>query len=361
LEPASAEKRSMQLFDDAVELLRQLIVTPSFSKEEEGTAGVIEDFFSARNIKSHRDQNNVWAFNKNFDKSKPSILLNSHHDTVKPNAGYSKNPFLPVTEGDKLFGLGSNDAGASLVALIATFISFYEKENLNYNIVLAATAEEEISGKNGIESVLPKLPKIDFAIVGEPTKMQMAVAEKGLLVLYCTAKGVAGHAARNEGDNAIYKAIKDIGWIKNYQFPKVSETLGAVKMSVTMIKAGTQHNVVPATCEFTVDVRTTDAYTNEETLELLKQNLDSEVEVRSTRLKPSSIAKDHVLVKAATALGIKTFGSPTLSDQAFIKAPSAKIGPGDSARSHTADEYIGLSEIKEGIEIYQKLLQKILT
>lgn len=349
-----------KLYTDAVELLKELIAIPSFSKEEEGTAGAIENFFAERNIKTQRKKNNVWALNKHFDKSKPTILLNSHHDTVKPNAGYTRSPFLPEVEGDKLYGLGSNDAGGPLVALIATFLSFYERGDLKYNIILAATAEEEISGNNGIAKILKDLPVLDCVIVGEPTQMQMATAEKGLMVLDCTAKGVAGHAARNEGDNAIYKAIKDIEWIKNYQFPKVSETLGPVKMSTTIINAGKQHNVVPDECKFTVDVRTTDAYTNEETLAIIKQHVTSDVEARSTRLQPSFIRKDHALVKAANTLGIKIFGSPTLSDQALIDAPSVKIGPGDSARSHSADEYIGLCEIREGIEAYIKLLAELI-
>lgn len=348
------------LYNDAVELLKELIAIPSFSKEEEGTAGAIENFFAERNIKTQRKKNNVWALNKHFDKSKLTILLNSHHDTVKPNAGYTRSPFLPEVNGDKLYGLGSNDAGASLVSLIAAFVSFYEKENLKYNIILAATAEEEISGKNGIECVLPELPPISFAIVGEPTQLQMAIAEKGLLVLDCTAIGKAGHAARDEGDNAIYKALEDIDWIKNYQFPKVSETLGPVKMSVTIINAKGQHNVVPAKCEFVVDVRTTDAYTNEELCELIKKNISSDVVARSMRLRPSSIENDHILLMASKKLGIKTFGSPTLSDQALMNLPSVKIGPGDSARSHSADEYIGLGEIREGLEVYSRLLGEVL-
>ena len=357
----SADIQNEQLITDAVELLKELIASPSLSKEEETTANTIELFFSEKGIKTERKKNNVWALNKQFDKTKPSILLNSHHDTVRPNEGYTRNPFIPSIEGDKLYGLGSTDAGASLVSLIAAFIFFYERTDLNYNLILAATAEEEISGKNGIARVLSLLPKIDFAIVGEPTQMQLAIAEKGLMVLDCTAKGIAGHAARDEGDNAIYKALKDIEWLKNYQFQKISETLGPIKMSTTIINAGKQHNVVPAECTFTVDVRTTDAYTNEETLAIIKQHLASDVTARSTRLKPSFISKDHVLLKAAKELGIKTFGSPTLSDQALINAPSVKIGPGDSARSHSADEYVGLTEIRNGIAIYIKLLAKILT
>jgi acetylornithine deacetylase len=348
------------LVQESVELLKLLIATPSLSKEEEGTAGILEEFFLAKGIKPHRKKNNVWVYNKNFDKLKPTILLNSHHDTVKPNPGYTRNPFIPEIEAGKLFGLGSNDAGASLVALTAAFLSFYERNDLKYNILLAVTAEEEISGKNGMLKVLAELPKIDFAIVGEPTSLQMAIAEKGLMVVDCKTIGKAGHAARDEGENAIYKAIEDILWLKNYHFQKVSETLGPVKMTVTLIKSGTQHNVIPANCEFTIDIRTTDAYTNEEVLAIIKQNISSEAKARSTRLKPSAIGKEHILVKAAKELGIKTYGSPTLSDQALLNVPSVKIGPGKSSRSHTADEYIGLDEIKEGIELYKNLLEKIL-
>ncbi|MCC6691174.1 MAG: M20 family metallo-hydrolase [Bacteroidia bacterium] len=348
-----------KLYLETIDLLKELIAIPSFSKEEEGSAAVIENYFLLRNIKTERNKNNVWVLNKYFDKSKPTILLHSHHDTVKPNVGYTRSPFLPVVEGDKLYGLGSNDAGGALVALIATFMAFYDYSGLNYNIIFAATAEEEISGKNGIVSVLPRLPQIDFAIVGEPTLMQMAIAEKGLMVIDCIAKGVAGHAARNEGDNAIYKALKDIEWIKNFQFPKISETLGPVKMTVSIINAGKQHNVVPDECTYTIDVRTTDAYTNEETLEIIKQHITSEARPRSMRLQPSFISNNHVLAQAANKLGVKTFGSPTLSDQALIKVPSVKIGPGDSARSHSADEYINLSEIKSGIEGYVKLIGEL--
>ncbi len=356
---ASAEIKTGQLFNEAIALLKRLIATPSFSKEEQGTAGIINDFFLSKNIAVSRKNNNIWVYNKHFDQLKPSILLNSHHDTVKPNPGYTRDPFLPKVEEGKLYGLGSNDAGASLVALIAAFLSFYERTDLKFNILFAATAEEEISGENGIFSILPELPILEFAIVGEPTQLQMAISEKGLMVIDCYARGKAGHAARNEGENAIYKALKDIEWIKNYQYPKVSETLGPVKMSVTLIKSGTQHNVVPALCEFTIDVRTTDAYTNEEVYKIIKQHISSEAKARSMRLQPSSVGSDHLLVKTAGELGIKTYGSPTLSDQALIDSPSIKIGPGDSARSHMADEYIELQEIKEGIELYRKVIEKI--
>jgi acetylornithine deacetylase len=349
-----------KLFDDSLELLRELISIPSFSKEEENTASVIEQFLKDHGVKTHRTINNVWAYNEHFDASKPTILLNSHHDTVKPNPGYSRDPFAADIIDGKLFGLGSNDAGGCLVSLIAVFIHFYKEKNLKYNLCLAATAEEEISGNNGIELILPQLGQLEFAIVGEPTLMQMAVAEKGLMVLDCVAHGRAGHAAREEGENAIYKAMKDINWFKTYEFAKKSALFGPVKMSVTIIEAGSQHNVVPAVCNFTVDVRVTDAYRNEEVLKIISQNVDCEVNPRSTRLKPSSISLDHPIVKAGIALGRETYGSPTTSDQALLDIPSLKMGPGDSARSHMADEYIYIKEIEEGIDLYIKLLTEIL-
>lgn len=347
-------------YQDAVELLRKLIVTPSFSKEEDKTAVLIEQFFKDKNIPSNRLLNNVWCVNKYFDANKPTILLNSHHDTVKPNPQYSKDPFSPIIEAGKLFGLGSNDAGGCLVSLIAAFCHFYEKENLTYNIVIAATAEEEISGKNGIERILSSLPEIELAIVGEPTQTNLAIAEKGLLVLDCTVTGKAGHAAREEGDNAIYKAMKDISWFQNFKFPKVSESLGPVKMSVTSIDTDNKaHNVVPAICSFIVDIRVTDAYTHEEILETVKQHIQAQVKPRSMRLRSSKIEKAHPIVQAGIKLGKQTYGSPTTSDAALIPAPVLKCGPGDSARSHTADEFIYLSEIEEGINTYIKLLEAI--
>ena len=348
------------LYQEAVELLKMLIAEPSFSKEEEKTAAIIADFFEKKGLKVQKKGNNVWVHNKYYDPDKPTILLNSHHDTVKPNTGYTRNPYSPDVEGDKLYGLGSNDAGGPLASLVAAFLHFYEKENLKYNLVLAASAEEEISGKNGIESVLPDLGTIDFAIVGEPTKMAMAIAEKGLMVLDCVAHGKSGHAARDEGQNAIYKAIRDIEWFKYYQFPEISPLLGPVKMNVTIIHSGTQHNVVPDRCEFTVDVRTTEVYSNEATLEIIRKHVGSDVTARSTRLNPSGIPASHPIVQAGKALALQFFGSPTLSDQALMPFPSVKIGPGDSARSHTADEYINLPEIKEGIELYIKLLEKVI-
>jgi acetylornithine deacetylase len=347
-------------YQDAVELLQKLIATPSFSKDEDKTAAIIEQFFSEKNIPSNRLLNNVWCVIKHFDADKPTILLNSHHDTVKPNPRYTKDPFSPIIEDGKLYGLGSNDAGGCLVSLIAAFCHFYERDDLKYNIVIAATAEEEISGKNGIESILSTLPAIDFAIVGEPTLTNLAIAEKGLLVLDCTATGKAGHAAREEGDNAIYRAIKDINWFQTYQCPKLSETLGPIKMSVTSINTENKaHNVVPAVCSFIVDIRVTDAYTHEEILETIKQHIQSEVKPRSMRLRSSKIEKDHPLVLAGIKLGKQTYGSPTTSDGALIPAPVLKCGPGDSARSHTADEFIYLSEIEEGINTYIQILEQV--
>lgn len=345
---------------DSINLLKDLIEIPSFSKEETGTADRIQRFFQERNIPAHRKLNNVWAYNKFYDKRKPTILLNSHHDTVKPNTGYSRDPFKAAVSDGKLYGLGSNDAGGPLVALIATFLHFYPLQELHYNICIAATAEEEISGRNGIELIFPLLEPIDFAIVGEPTEMHLAIAEKGLMVLDCTAHGMSGHAAREEGDNAIYKAIKDVEWFRTFKFPKESTVFGPIKMSVTLINAGSQHNVVPASCTYVVDIRTTDAYANEEVLDIIRQHVQSDVQARSTRLNPSSIAEDHPVVKAGIALGRKTYGSPTMSDQALIPVPSLKIGPGDSARSHTADEFIYLSEIEEGVELYVALLSTVL-
>jgi acetylornithine deacetylase/succinyl-diaminopimelate desuccinylase-like protein len=347
-------------YKESLELLQKLIANPSFSKDEDRTAAIIEQFFRDKNILSNRLQNNVWCVNKFFDENKPTILLNSHHDTVKPNPQYTKDPFSPVIEDDKLFGLGSNDAGGCLVSLIAAFCHFYERENLKYNIVIAATAEEEISGKNGIESILTFLPSIDLAIVGEPTQTNLAVAEKGLLVLDCTATGKAGHAAREEGENAIYKATQDINWFQSYQFPKISETLGPIKMSVTSIETENKaHNVVPAVCSFVVDIRVTDEYSHEEILGVVKQNIQSEVKPRSMRLRSSKIEKDHPLVIAAIKLGKQMYGSPTTSDAALIPAPVLKCGPGDSARSHSADEFIYLAEIEEGINTYIKILEQV--
>ncbi len=341
-------------------MLKELIATPSFSKEEEQTASIIGKMLALKNIAATRVGNNVFALNKHYDESKPTILLNSHHDTVKPNPQYTRDPFSPIVEEEKLFGLGSNDAGGCLVSLIATFLYFYEQSNLKYNVILAATAEEEISGAGGIEYTLPYLPEIDCAIVGEPTQMQMAVAERGLMVLDCISYGKAGHAARNEGENAINKAIKDIEWFNSYQFPKVSDLLGPNKMSVTVIETENKaHNVVPAQCKFVVDTRINELYSFEEVLEVIKNNVQCEIAPRSTRLRSTSIAMDHPLVKAGTILGRTCYGSPTTSDKALMPFPALKMGPGDSARSHSADEYIYIDEIKEGINLYIKLLEQI--
>ncbi|MES2426764.1 MAG: M20 family metallo-hydrolase [Bacteroidota bacterium] len=347
------------LYQQAVQLLQQLIAIPSFSKEENITADRIENFLKSHGITPHRKMNNLWAWNKHFDANKPTILLNSHHDTVKPNSGYTRDPFDGVIEEGKLYGLGSNDAGGCLVSLIAVFLYFYDKTDLKYNFCLATTAEEEISGVNGLELIIPELGQLDFGIVGEPTLMQLAVAERGLMVLDCVAHGKAGHAAREEGDNAIYKAMKDIEWFRTFKFPKESDVFGPIKMSVTVINAGSQHNVVPASCNFVVDVRVTDAYRNEEVLEIIRQNVSCEVNPRSIRLKPSSIDRQHPIVQAGIALGRTTYGSPTTSDQSLLDIQSIKIGPGDSARSHSADEFVYVDEIREGIELYVAMLEKI--
>lgn len=358
------------LHEQAIALLKQLIATPSFSKEEDRTAEILDQFLRTQGVIRYRRMNNVFAYNKHFDRSKPTLLLNSHHDTVKPNPKYTKDPFSPIVEDGKLYGLGSNDAGGPLVSLIATFLYFHEREDLKYNLVLAATAEEEISGRNGIEALLNdeqfnypfgQTGRIDSGIVGEPTQMQMAVAERGLMVLDCLSHGKAGHAARNEGENALYKALADIEWFRSYQFPKVSELLGPVKMTVTVIETENKaHNVVPAQCKFVVDVRVNELYTFEEVLEVIRAHVQCEVQPRSTRLRSTSIALDHPLTRAGIALKRSYYGSPTTSDKALMPFQTLKIGPGDSARSHTADEYIYVEEIKEGIQLYIQLLNQVL-
>ena len=345
---------------EAVELLRRLIATPSTSRDESRTADLLFAFLEERGAAPERLHNNVFARSADFDPARPTLLLNSHHDTVKPNGAYTRDPFAATVEGDRLYGLGSNDAGASGVSLLAAFLHFYDRKDLKYNLCVAITAEEENSGHDGLECVIPELGPLEFAIVGEPTLMQLAIAERGLMVIDCTAHGKAGHAAREEGDNAIYKAMQDIEWFRTYRFPKVSDLFGAVKMSVTIISAGTQHNVVPAECRFTVDIRVTDRYTNEEVLEIIKEHVSCEVKARSTRLRPSSIRPDHPIVQAGLALGRTTYGSPTTSDQALLDIPSLKLGVGDSARSHSADEFVHLSESREGIELYIKMLSAIL-
>jgi acetylornithine deacetylase len=349
-----------KLKNEAIKLLQSLIKTPSLSKQENETALILKNYIEKYCTNVQVLQNNIWVKNKYFDANKPTLLLNSHHDTVPANKAYTRNPFDPKIEDGKLFGLGSNDAGGCLVSLLATFLYFYNSENLKYNLIFAASAEEEISGTNGIEIMYPQLGKIDAAIVGEPTQMQMAIAEKGLLVIDCKVKGSAGHAARDEGENAIYKAIKDIDWFKNFQFEKVSETLGAIKMSTTIINAGMQHNMVPDVCSFTVDIRINELYTHEEIIKTIKENVEAEIVPRSVRIKSSSILKNHPLVQSGIKLGRTMYGSPTTSDKALIDCPSLKMGPGDSARSHSSDEFIFVNEIEEGIDLYIKLLGNIL-
>ncbi|MDJ0366618.1 M20 family metallo-hydrolase [Hymenobacter sp. H14-R3] len=344
-----------QLSNDAIELLKQLIQTPSFSREEASTADIMVSFLAQHSIPAQRRGNNVWATSHHFDAQKPTILLNSHHDTVKPGVAWSYPPFGAVLEGDKLTGLGSNDAGASAVSLLAVFRYFYGQDTA-FNLICAITAEEEISGANGIRSVLPEFGKIDFGIVGEPTGMNLAIAEKGLIVLDATAHGKTGHAAREEGENALYKALDDIQWLRSFQFPQVSPLLGPVKMTVTQMSAGTQHNVVPDRCQFVIDVRTNELYQNQAIVDFLREKLTSEIMPRSTHLNSSRISENHPLIKKGVAMGKTTYGSPTLSDQSMMPFDTLKMGPGDSARSHAPDEYILLSEIRDGIADYIKLL-----
>lgn len=349
-------KNIATLTQEAISLLKNLIQTPSFSSEEQQTAALIENWFVQNDIPFERENNNVWAFNKYFDKNKPTLLLNSHHDTVKPNQGYTNDPFEAIVKNGKLFGLGSNDAGGCLVSLLATFVHFYANENLPYNIVMVASAEEESSGKNGLNSVLKHLPELECAIVGEPTLMQLAVAEKGLLVLDIIVKGTASHAAHINEDNPIYNALPIIEWFKTYQFEKISEVLGPVKMTVTQVTAGKQHNVVPAECHLVVDIRVNDCYNNTEILDTVRKHLSAEVNPRSMHLNASSIPVSHGLVQAGIALGRTTYGSPTLSDQSVLSCKSLKLGPGETLRSHSADEFIYVNEIEEGIELYIKIL-----
>ncbi|WP_301930406.1 M20 family metallo-hydrolase [Ferruginibacter sp.] len=349
-----------ELYNEAVGLLKQLIATPSFSKEENDTAEIICAFFKKHDVPFARVGNNIYAKNRYYDVNKPSILLNSHHDTVLPNKGYTMDPFTPVERDGKLFGLGSNDAGGCLVSLMATFLHFHNQPDTTHNVVFAASAEEEISGVNGIELVLPYLGNINFGIVGEPTKLEMAVAERGLMVIDCLAIGRAGHAARAEGENALYKAVDDINWIRNYKFDKESSLLGESRLTVTVIDTDNkQHNVVPAQCKFVIDVRVNELYTFDEILDALKTNLKSQFKPRTTRMKSTSIPLDHPLVLAGIKLGKGYYGSPTTSDKALMPFPTLKMGPGDSARSHTADEFIYLAEIQNGIKTYIQLVEQI--
>ncbi len=342
----------------AVELLQKLIATPSPSREEAQTAELIASFLAAHGVAAERLHNNVYARAQAYDPARPTLLLNSHHDTVRPAASYTRDPYTPTIEGDQLYGLGSNDAGASVVSLIATFLAYYRRQ-LPFNLLLAISAEEECMGEKGIRALLPALGPIDMALVGEPTGMQAAIGERGLVVLDCTAHGQSGHAARGEGVNALYIALDDIARLRNFRFERTSALLGQIGIAVTQIEAGTQHNVVPDTCRFVVDVRTTDAYTNEETIELLRAALQSEVTPRSTRIRAMAVEATHPLVAAACALDRKTYLSPTTSDRTLMPFPALKMGPGESSRSHAADEYIRLTEIDEAIGLYTQYIEKL--
>lgn len=346
------------------ELLSRMITTPSLSRQEGDTAMLIYDYLAASGASPRRHGNNVWAVSEGFDPQRPTLLLNSHHDTVRPASSYTRDPYAPTVEDGRLYGLGSNDAGASVVSLIRTFLDL-RAARLPYNLLLAITAEEEVGGEGGMRSFLPMLADegivIDSAIVGEPTGMQPAVAERGLVVLDCVTEGVTGHAARGEGINAIYRAMEDIDRLRAYSFPKTSQVLGSVTLNVTQIDAGWQHNAIPDVCKWVVDIRTTDAYTNEEVVELLRAQFRwSTLTPRSTRVRASVIDSSHPLVKAVTELGGKTFVSPTTSDMSLMyDFPSLKIGPGQSSRSHSADEYVCLSEIEEAVDTYRRILMNL--
>ena len=342
----------------AEKLLKKLISIKSFSFEEDKTAEYLENWFKENDIKTCRSVNNVYAYNKNFQQNKPTLLLNSHHDTVEPNDGYTNDPYDPITKDGKIYGLGSNDAGISLVCLIMVFIHFYEREDLNFNIIILASAEEERSGENGIKSVIPLLPKIDLAIIGEPTKMDVAIAEKGLIVFDLIVKGVSSHAAHENDKNPIVKSSEIIRQISNMTFSKTSDLLGDVKLTVTQINAGVQHNVVPSEVKIVLDARVNDNYTNKEIYDYLKNELDCEVHPRNLDLNSSSINESHKIIEAANNLKFKKYGSPTLSDQAKIKCNSIKLGPGDSLRSHTANEFIYISEIENGVKRYIELINE---
>ena len=349
---------------EAIALLQRLIITPSLSGNESDTADILAAELASRGVVVRRHHNNIWALSEGFDANKPTLMLNSHQDTVKPSQNYTRDPFEATIEEGKLYGLGSNDAGASLVSLVVTFCNNYNTSALPYNLLLALTAEEENMGERGMRAFLPHLDMegivVDMVLVGEPTSMQPAVGERGLVVLDCVAHGKSGHAARNEGDNALYKAMTDIEKLRNFHFEKVSELLGDIKITITQISAGTQHNIVPDECRFVVDIRTTDAYSNEEVVELLQKAVECDAKPRSTRVRASAIALSHPLVESAMAIGREPFISPTTSDRAIMQGlPALKMGVGESSRSHTADEFILVGEIEEGIAIYQKLLNEL--
>lgn len=345
---------------EALQLLKQLISTPSFSGEEKETASLIRQWLESHDIACEQTGNNIIAKNAHFTEGKPTLLLNSHHDTVRPNKGYTRDPFRASLEDGKLYGLGSNDAGGSLVSLLATFAYWHKAEGLSHNLLLVASAEEENSGPNSLRGILPLLPPIDVAIVGEPTEMDLAIAEKGLVVFDGTIKGTPSHAAHPNPDNAIYNSLSVLEWFRDYKFPKVSETLGAVKLTVTQIEGGKQHNAVPAQVGIVLDVRVNDCYSNGEIAEILEKEAPCMLRARSLRLNSSSINPDHLLVSSGIALGRKTYGSPTLSDQAALSCPSLKLGPGKSIRSHSADEFVMVQEVEEGISIYVKILERFL-
>lgn len=344
-----------QYVSDAVQLLKKLIATPSVSRNEKDAADIMEQTIRSYGFEPQREANNLWIIDPHYDESRPTLLLNAHIDTVKPVASWSRDPFSPDVEDGVLYGLGSNDCGGGLCSLLQMFRMLTEKPQ-SYNLIYLASAEEEVSGKDGIMRALPLLPHIDLAIVGEPTGMNPAVAEKGLMVLDVIAHGKSGHAARNEGVNAIYEALDDMRWIRDYKFEKVSEFLGSTKMTLTVVNAGTQHNVIPDKCTMLVDIRTNEFYDNEEVYEFIRQHLKSEVKAHSFRLKSSRIDPEHPLIRKCVAMGMKPFGSPTLSDQALMHFPSFKLGPGESSRSHSANEFIRISEIRDAIAKYETLL-----
>lgn len=342
--------------NDAVELLKELIATPRVSRDETAAADKMETMMREWGLNPQREANNLWVVSDNFDETRQTILLNAHIDTVKPVATWTKNPYEALLEGDKLFGLGANDCGGGLVTLLQVFRILKER-SLPFNLIYLASAEEEVSGKNGVEHVLPLLPKIDVAIVGEPTGMQPAIAEKGLMVVDGYAKGVSGHAARNEGVNAIYEALDDLVWLRDYRFGKESPLLGPTKMTVTQVESGTQHNVIPDSLHFVIDIRTNEYYQNEYVFAFLQKHMKRcELKARSFRLHSSSISEEHPLIKRCLDLGLKPFGSPTLSDQALMPFASFKLGPGESKRSHSADEFICISEIERALDLYLKII-----
>jgi acetylornithine deacetylase len=359
-QPCQMNKPLDLLYNESIELLQSLVRTPSFSREESATAEILIEFFQAHDIPTERIGNNVIVRHQAFDPSKPTLLLNSHHDTVKPNAGYTRDPFSADREDGKLYGLGSNDAGGCLVSLIAAFLHYYSQSDLSYNLLLAATAEEEVSGTGGVEMILPHLPVIDCALVGEPTKLDLAVAERGLMVLDCVANGKAGHAARNEGINAIDLAMDDIQWFRQHRFERVSDLLGACQMTVTVIETHNKtHNIIPAKCQFVVDVRVNELYSFEQILEEIRMHTRSIITPRGFRLRSTSIPLDHPLVVGGCKQGRKPYGSPTTSDKALMPFPALKTGPGDSARSHSANEYIYTEEIRNGIDHYIHLIDHL--